>query len=100
MMELLRLKEVHRGIAFVAALVGYRCAYHYAAQWTIERSMKIAPHDGQLGLGVLAAGLMFGVPVALISFFLILYLLQNWEKRYTQKLDERERLESIKDSSS
>jgi len=58
--------------------------------------MRRAPHDGQAALGALFMGLMIGVPVAALVYFLSMRWMKAWEKRYSQKLDEEDRIAAIK----
>jgi hypothetical protein len=90
--ELLRLPEVQKPIAIVFALGSFWCAYKLAAQWTLARAMRVAPHDGMAGLGMLIMGVMVGVPTAIAVYFLSVSLLSAWERRYTQKSNEIDRL--------
>jgi hypothetical protein len=98
MIELLRLPEVQRVIAFLGALLSFCGTYYLTAQVIMARAMRETPHDGQAGLGAEVWGLMLGFPVAILLYFLIFYLLQVWERKYAQQLDEQERLDSIKSS--
>jgi uncharacterized membrane-anchored protein len=95
MIELLRLTEVQRVIAFLMALGSFCYTYHRAVLWSIADTMRRAPHDGQAGLGALFMGLMIGVPVAALVYFLSMHWMQAWEKRYAQKLDEEDRIAGL-----
>jgi hypothetical protein len=100
MIEMLRLSEVQRLIAIFLALVSFCITYKWAGQRTLERAMRLAPHDGQIGLGMIVMGLMVGVPMAILMYLLSFNILRTWERGYTQKLDEMERISDQTDSKS
>jgi peptidoglycan/LPS O-acetylase OafA/YrhL len=88
MIEPLRIPAFQKTLALLVALVLFCYTYHLATIWTVARAMRVAPHDGQAGLGAAFLGLMTGLPVAKLAYHLIKYWLQTWEKRYARKLDE------------
>jgi hypothetical protein len=100
MIELLRLPAVQRPIAIFLALVSFCITYKWAGQRALERAMRLAPRDGQIGLGMIVMGLMVGVPTAILMYLLSFNILRTWERDYTQKLDEKERIADQIDSKS
>ena len=98
MPEVLRIPACQKTIAFLVALVSFCYAYHLGVLWVWHKAIREHSHDGQIGLGAGVMGLMLGPPVAFIAYRLSMYLLRDWDKRYTQKLDEAERREATRTS--
>jgi hypothetical protein len=92
MFELLRLPEVQRLVAIFLALISFYYTFKWAELWTLERAIRSAPHDGQLGLGMIFMELLVGIPAAILVYFVSFNILRTWERNYTQKVDEMERI--------
>jgi hypothetical protein len=95
MIELLRLPEIQRIIAMLAAIASGCISFRVAVLATMAYAIKRAPHDGQAGLGALFMGLMIGVLIAGMAYGVSFHFMQNWEKRYTKRLDEKDRLRTV-----
>ena len=100
MIELLRLPEVQRVLAILAAIASGCISFRVAVQSMMAYAIKRAPLDGQAGLGAEFMGGFAFVVVASATYFLVGYSMRVWEKRWTRKIDERERLEEIRSTRS
>jgi hypothetical protein len=96
MIELLTLPEIQRFVAILAAVASGCISFRIAIQSAMAFAVKRSPHDGQAGLGAEFIGTLAFVLVACAMYLLVGRSLRYWEKRYTQKLDERDRLEAIR----
>ena len=100
MIELLRLPEIQRIVAILAATASGYISFRVAVQSTMTYAIKRAPHDGQAGLGAEFMGVLACIVVATATYCVVVYLLRAWEKQYARKLDERERLEDLRSTRS
>jgi hypothetical protein len=98
MPELLRNPAFQKSIAILAALVSFYYTYLLVAEAVIDKAIRENSHDGQIGLGAGAAGLMAALPAAFIAYRFSMRLLQGWEKRYMRRLDERDRRKAAETS--
>jgi MFS superfamily sulfate permease-like transporter len=100
MIELLRLPEVQRVLAILAAIASGCISFRVAVPFTMPYAIKRAPRDGQAGLGAGFMGGLTFVLVASATYFVVSYSMRAWEERYMRKLDEREGLEEMRSARS
>ncbi len=67
-------------LAFGAAVLAGWGAFHVGEQRELAEVMRTSPHDGQAGLGILAAGLAAWAAAFFSVFLLVFGLLRSFKK--------------------